>query len=45
MESSEPKWVNPNYIKYDVNSLRLGGLHVSLLLDKNILLNKIIHHK
>ena len=24
----EPKWVNSDYIKYGVNSLRLGGFHI-----------------
>ena len=28
MEASEPKWVNPDYILYKVNSLRLWGFHI-----------------
>ena len=28
MDASKPKWVNPNDIKYGVNSLRLGSLHI-----------------
>ena len=37
MEASEPKWVHPNNIWYGVNSLRRGGLHISLnLLIKNL---------
>ena len=28
--ASEPKWVNSGYIKYVVNSLKLGGLHLTL---------------
>ena len=27
-EAFEPKWVNSDYIEYEVNSLRLGGLHI-----------------
>ena len=30
MEASDPKWVNPYYIQYGVNSLRLEGLHIIL---------------
>ena len=29
LEVWESKWVNSNYILYGVNSLRLGGLHLS----------------
>ena len=28
LEASEPERVNPNYIQYGVNSLRLGGLQL-----------------
>ena len=28
MEASEPKWVNPDDIKYGVNSIRLGHLQI-----------------
>ena len=30
MEASKPKWVNFDYIWYEVNSLRLGGLYIRL---------------
>ena len=36
MESSEPKCVNPNDIQYDVNLLRLGGLHIKKVRNVNI---------
>ena len=28
LETSEPKWVNPNGVQYGVNSLSLGGLYL-----------------
>ena len=32
MEASEPKWVNPIFNIIVVNSLRLGSLHISILI-------------
>ena len=32
MEASEPKWVNPVLNIIGVNSLRLGGLHITVLI-------------
>ena len=32
VEAFEPKWVNPIDIQYGVNSLRLGDLHVVIIL-------------
>ena len=28
IEAFESKWVNSDYIQHEVNSLRLGGLHI-----------------
>ena len=28
LEDSEPKWVNPDDISYEVKSLRVGGLYI-----------------
>ena len=28
MEASKEEWINPNDIQYEVNSLRLSGLHI-----------------
>ena len=40
MEASEPKWVNSDYIQYEVNSIMVGGLQlmviVGLLIEYNI---------
>ena len=33
MKAFEPKWANPNDIKYGVNTLRLGGLHIDFIYD------------
>ena len=36
LEASEPKWVNPDAIKYGVNSLRLGASKYKLYRNKII---------
>ena len=47
IEASESKWVNPNVIKYEVNSLRLGGLHIYAeyisTLIRNVQISRVLH--
>ena len=43
LEVSEPKWVNPVLNIIEINSLRLGGIHLFYSFSTELTLNKLPH--